>query len=260
MVGVDAGGDREVTTSTDDRVATTLGRAGVYRLIGGAFAYPTKERLAELARAAATIAATTPAGPVRDAVATFAAAAFEADADAVGTEYVFLFDRQLRCAPYEGAWGDAPQMAGKSAALADVAGFYRAFGLEPSGAQADTEDHLVPELEFMSAVALKEAWAVSEGALERAEITHGAQRAFVTDHLGRWAPAFAEELAGATPLAYYRAAATLLAEWMRADMTTLDVTPDAQHARRAADTMQSEAFSCPMAPDEGAPDDLPRTE
>jgi TorA maturation chaperone TorD len=254
MVGVDAGGDREVTTMTDDRVATALGRAGLYRLIGSAFAYPTTERLQELARAAATIAVAMPAGPVREAVATFAAAAVEADADSVGTEYVFLFDRQLRCAPYEGAWGDVPRMAGKSAALADIAGFYHAFGLEPTGAQADTEDHLVPELEFMSAVALKEAWATSLGALERAQIAHGAQRAFVADHLGRWAPAFAEELAGATPLAYYHAAATLLAEWMRADMATLGVTPELAQARLAPDPMQQEALSCPMAAETTASD------
>lgn len=230
-------------------VASTLARAGIYRVLGGAFAYPTAERVGELARAAATIAINAPAGAVRQALAKFAVAAYDTNADVAGGEYVFLFDREVRCPAYEGAWGDGSQVAGRVARLADIAGFYRAFGLEAAGAQPESEDHLVAELEFMSAMAMKEAWAVDAGRDEDTEITRDAEAKFMTDHLGRWATGFADEVAAATALPYYAAAATLLREWIRADIATLGATPDAIGPRSGIDPVQAETFACPMAPD-----------
>lgn len=230
-------------------VASTLERAGIYRLLGGAFAYPTAERIAELARAAATIAVNAPAGAVRDALARFSVAAYDTKADVAGGEYVFLFDRAVRCPAYEGAWGDGSQVAGRVARLADIAGFYRAFGLEPAGAQPESEDHLVAELEFMSAVAMKEAWALDVGEDEDAAVARDAQTKFMTDHLGRWATGFAGEVAAATALPYYTTAATLLGAWIGAEIATLGATPEAIGPRAGVDPVQAETFACPMAPD-----------
>jgi TorA maturation chaperone TorD len=241
---VDSRGGDEVS------VENALRRAGVYRVLGGAFAYPTPERLADLARASATIAVMAEPGALRDALARFSAAAYAADADTAGTEYVFLFDRQVRCPAYEGAWGDAAAMAGRVARLADIAGFYRAFGVEVAGAQPESEDHLVAELEFMSIAALKEAAALDSGDVERAEITRDAQAKFLTEHLGRWASPFAAELAGASALPYYTTAATLLAAWLGLDIAALGVTPDAIADRSGLDPVQGETFACPMAPAE----------
>jgi TorA maturation chaperone TorD len=46
--------------------------------------------------------------------------------------------------------------------LADVTGFYAAFELTPATARPDMEDHIAAELEFMSVLALKEAYAGAE--------------------------------------------------------------------------------------------------
>ncbi|MGD2079888.1 MAG: molecular chaperone TorD family protein [Nitrospirota bacterium] len=67
--------------------------------------------------------------------------------------------------------------------MADVAGFYRAFGLEFEG---DRADHLCMELEFMRLLALKEARALLDGEGDNAEICVSAQREFMGSHLGRW--------------------------------------------------------------------------
>jgi TorA maturation chaperone TorD len=233
----------------EQEVARALRRAGMYRVLGGAFAYPTAPRIADLARSAATLAVNSPAGPLRDALARFAAAAFNTDADNAAGEYVFLFDREVRCPAYEGAWGGALEMAGRVARLADVAGFYGAFGLEPAGAQPESEDHLVPELEFMSALALKEAWAIEAGDAEREVVTREAATAFMTAHLGRWAPRFAAEAASATAIPYYTTAAALLAEWIESEIAALGATPDPVGARDGVDPVQDERFSCPMAPE-----------
>jgi DMSO reductase family type II enzyme chaperone len=241
--------------STDPRaeneaaVTHALQRAGIYRVLAGAFAYPTAPRIEELARASSTIAVGLPPGGVRDGLAALAAAAYVADAATLAGEYVFLFDRQVRCPAWESAWGDAPQMAGKPAALADVAGFYTAFGLEPAGGQQDAEDHIVPELEFMSALALKEAWARGERDRDGVDIIGNAARTFLTDHLGRWAECFAAELEAATPVSFYVAAARALAAWVDADVRAVDATPVKPQRRAAGDLLQSDTFSCPMAPE-----------
>ena len=232
-----------------------LERASLYRLLGGALARPQVERLAELAEAAEALAlAVEPA--VAEPLTRFAAAARETDAAAVTDEYVFLFDRGAKCPPYEGAWEDAPQLAGKAALLADIAGFYAAFGLTPGEAQPDVEDHIAAECEFMSALALKEAYALAEGDDEGVSITSAAQSRFVGDHLGRWSGTFADALRDASPLSYYGALADLLGAWVKAEIGRLGAAPSVVLGRSGYGPIQeADAFSCPMAEPEPAPED-----
>jgi TorA maturation chaperone TorD len=232
----------------DAVVAAALGRAALYRLLGAVFAYPGPERCAEIARLAGSIPATSLADArVPPALATLARAAREADPAAVAAEYVFLFDRQVQCSPHEGGYGDGPRLAGKSALLADIAGFYTAFGLAPSTGEPEVEDHIVAELEFMSALAVKEAWALAAAEAEGLAITRAAQAAFLADHLGRWAVAFAEAIAAATPLAYYTTSAALLSLWVSAECERLGVTSQRVAGRLGHDPVQAETFTCPMA-------------
>jgi TorA maturation chaperone TorD len=242
--------------STAERpIQERLERASLYRLLGGALARPQAERLAELATVAEALAAAVEpavAGPL----ARFAAAARQADAAAIGDEYVFLFDRAAKVPPYEGAWGEAPQLAGKAALLADVAGFYAAFGLLPGEAQPDVEDHIAAECEFMSALALKEAYALAESDDEGVAITRAAQSCFVGDHLGRWSGTFADALRDASPLPYYGTLADLLGAWVRAEIERLGAAPSVVLGRSGYDPIQeADAFSCPMAGSEPTPED-----
>jgi TorA maturation chaperone TorD len=229
----------------EQQVARALMRAAVYRLLGGAWAYPTPSHLEDLAALAESVAVDSPLAPV---FAAFASAARGADAEATAQEYVFLFDREARCPPYEGAWGDAPQMAGKSALLADIAGFYAAFGLEPSAVHPDAEDHIAPECEFMSALCLKEAYALAEGMTEGLEVTGRAQASFLGEHLGRWAETFAGAVKEATPLPYYGVLADLLIAWVREEIAGVGADPQRVVGRFGYDPVQEEAFTCPMAP------------
>jgi TorA maturation chaperone TorD len=239
----------------ETEVLEALRRSSIYRALAGALAYPRPGSLADVAGALSTAAESPSLPPApREALIALAAAARAADPAEIEGEYVFLFDRQVRCPPYEGGYGDAAQLAGKGAALADVAGFYAAFGLEPSAGQADTEDHIVAELEFMSALALKEAWALGEDHGEGLAVTRQAQIAFLTDHLGRWAAAFAEALAGATPLPYYRAGARALAAWVERDLEALGATPRRLPGRLGHDPLQDDTLICPMAPEPASGD------
>lgn len=229
--------------SADDRdVQTRLERASLYRLLGASLSCPAPDQLEALAEVAERLAPV--ADPrLADPLGRFAAAVRATDAATVADEYVFLFDREARCPPYEGAWGDA-QLAGKAALLADIAGFYAAFGLQPAAARPDVEDHIAAECEFLSALALKEAYALAEGDEEGAEIVGAAQSRFVADHLGRWSETFCAALRETSPVPYYGALADLLGAWVRAEVERLGVAP----ALVAGSAIQeAEAFTCPMA-------------
>jgi TorA maturation chaperone TorD len=233
-------------------VVSALTRGGIYRLLGRALGYPTPSVLEELAALAEQAAGASEMPPdLRQHLAGLAAAARETDPSVLAGEHVFLFDRQVRCPPYESAYAPAPRMAGKSAELADVAGFYTAFGLMPAEARPDMEDHIAVELEFMSALALKEAYALAEEDGDGAAVTRAAQVAFLTDHLGRWVEAFTGSLRAATPIPFYAAAAGLLAAWILAEIAALGATPTRLEGLADPGPAGEDAFTCPMAePDE----------
>jgi len=74
--------------------------------------------------------------------------------------------------------------------LADIAGFYRAFGVEP---ELERPDFIGTELEFMAWLIRKELHARETygPTSDQAEVCRDAQRTFLEDHLAWWAPAFA---------------------------------------------------------------------
>jgi TorA maturation chaperone TorD len=238
-----------VSHPTDGVVEQALARAGVYRLLGRTFGYPTPEVVREVGELAARIAQAPGTEPVLvEGLTRLAEAARAVEPMALAGEYVLLFDRQVPCSPYEGAYEPmAPMAAGKSAQLADVAGFYAAFGMTPAAGQPDVEDHVAVELEFMSVLALREAYALADGSREGQEVVRAAQVTFLTDHLGRWADIFARGVASMTPLPYYTAAADLLATWLPHEIAALGATPTRPAGPPAPGPLEADSLTCPMA-------------
>jgi TorA maturation chaperone TorD len=228
-------------------VSRVLRRAAIYRVCSAALGDPVGGRLRTVADLAdATVRSADPR--VRPHLEALAAAARATDEATAAAEYASLFHGTARCATCEGAYGP-PNMAGKTALLADISGFYAAFGLEPAPGHRECEDHVTTELEFMSVLAVKEGWAIAEAHGERAEIAHDAAVTFLTDHLGRWAAAFTAALEAASALPYYQALAALLAAWIAMDASGLGVTLSPTTAPAATDPPDAEPFSCPMATD-----------
>jgi TorA maturation chaperone TorD len=243
-VGQVSGASPDSAAVGEDQVARALGRASIYRILGAAFAAPSPAAVAALTEAAERAAAA--ASPeIAAALRRWAAAARASDPLEVAGVYTGALERPGGASPYEGSYGSAPRLAGKGAALADIAGFYAAFGLAPH--VAEVEDHIASELEFMSALALKEAAAVAGGMAEEAAITRAAQVAFLRDHLGLWAPAFAAALRALTPCGYLVRAADLLGQWLAEDTRALGIDPAGLAAPLPADPDEAEPFACPMA-------------
>ncbi len=113
--------------------------------------------------------------------------------------------------------------------LADLAAFYRAFGLEMAEDAGERHDHLCLELEFMCVLAAKEAYALDRQlALDSLTQCLDAQRKFLREHLGRWAPAFARRLAAATDEPALRGFAEFTLAVIAAECARLGVKPGSE--------------------------------
>ncbi len=106
-----------------------------------------------------------------------------------------LFGHTLRGAvcPYECEYGRQVPLQ-QAHELADLAGFYRAFGLRPAGPASDRADHIACELEFFEFLSAKEAVALAGRDQEMLEVTRRAAKKFLRQHLGRFGIAFAQRL------------------------------------------------------------------
>jgi TorA maturation chaperone TorD len=135
---------------------------------------------------------------------------------------------------YETEYG-LPHEFRQSQELADIAGFYRAFGFGVGGARRERPDHLAVELEFMYALALKQAYALEAGALEKARICAEAQSHFLQDHLGRWVELFTHSLTANGGVEPYLSLARFLTDFVQADAAALGVRQQRESAHSAAE-------------------------
>ena len=187
-------------------IDTAMARSFLYRFLAQAYEDPTEEGWAGMTAsscqdlmqsAVRTLAATTPA-------LTEAAAAYRSQLQPAGFEpllssYLAAFGHAARgrCPLNEIEYGDIKaDPLFQPHRLADLAAFYRAFGLEVGEDADERHDHICLELEFMCVLAAKEAYALEHQLdLEDLSLCREAQKRFLREHLGRWTPAFARRLA-----------------------------------------------------------------
>jgi len=113
--------------------------------------------------------------------------------------------------------------------LADLAAFYRAFGLELAPDASERQDHVCIELEFMSVLAAKEAFALEQQLDEDAlTVCRAAQKNFLREHLGRWVPAFTRRIERTNDEALLNAAAQFTRNWVTADCERFAVKPGSE--------------------------------
>lgn len=128
------------------------------------------------------------------------------------------------CPPYETQFRET-HIFQQAQMLADIAGFYKAFGLDVSENAHERADHLSVELEFMGTLCLKEWHALASGREGNAEVCRDAQKKFLGDHLGVWAGAFAEGLAGRAAGTPYAGVAGELNAFVRDECARLGAVP-----------------------------------
>lgn len=139
----------------------------------------------------------------------------ERDPEGYQAEYLRVFERGT-VPPYEASQsGSAAQPLGgpNVQTIADVAGFYRAFGFEARG---ERPDHLSAQLEFLALACVLEAHARLANLQEEAEVCARAREIFLNDHLS-WVEPFAERVRQATARPALHHLVTLVCQLVRAE-------------------------------------------
>jgi TorA maturation chaperone TorD len=217
-------------------VDDALARAVVYRTLSAGFQAPNPQRQAEAAAtgglpitaAALRRLARAPSGDLERAAARLASAR-PTDIETLAAQFARLFGhtaRGLVCA-CETEYGPdnafhQPQQ------LADLAGYYLAFGLQPAPASESRVDHIACELEFMDFLNRKHAWLLggdpaSAERVETLDATERAARTFLRDHLGRFGRAFATRVIAEDPDGYFGVLAHTLFAFLGADCARVGV-------------------------------------
>jgi TorA maturation chaperone TorD len=220
--------------------ALSLARQSLYRFAAltlvdprrGTWEHLSHPATAQLARDAAALVRGEPAAVVQklglgerslsDLAPTLILARLPADADRLNAAYEQTFGLLVssNCPPYETEYINSKFTFQRSQGLADIAGFYSAFGLEPSSTHPERHDHLALELEFMAFLLGLERTAAASDAPDRAErstICRNAQRKFLAEHLVWWVPTFARLLSLQDPGGFYDAVSQFLAALMTAE-------------------------------------------
>jgi DMSO reductase family type II enzyme chaperone len=202
----------------DIDVAVT--RSYVYRFLAAAYGDPTPTGwnwlTSEDTVAAMRSATQTLGEPLAVAAQTFISTLGSAGFELFLNAYLAAFGHAARgsCPLNEIEYGDIKaDPLFQPHRLADLAAFYRAFGLEVAEDAGERQDHICLELEFMCVLAAKEGYALDKQ-LDAAQLgqCHEAEAKFLREHLGRWTPAFSRRLAAAT----HEPALTALAAFTRA--------------------------------------------
>jgi TorA maturation chaperone TorD len=224
------------TTATAHEV--TLSRAILYRVLSLACDYPTSDTCTSLRQVAAAAAVAggviseDVAGKVRALLGVMDARDDRA-LEQVHTA-VFTMTSSELCPAYETAY-TAKHLFQVSEQMADVAAFYRAFGVEAHGQRPDA---LAMELEFAYLLALKKAYALEHGSSAQVAICRKAERAFFRDHLGRWGYAIADRMMAADPGGAIGASGALLRTfllWERRHLRVGAPAPLPDHPYRPED-------------------------
>ncbi len=147
----------------------------------------------------------------------------------------------------------------QSQEMADISGFYRAFGFQVGGEQHERPDHLATELEFLYILSLKEAYAAEQGIDEHVEVCVEARRAFLRDHLGRWIGLFAQSVSrSAGPGGEsnpYQWLSRLAEAVVQSDAQSLDLTLENRRLDEVQPTPVGPDISCETCPVNALPEE-----
>lgn len=157
--------------------------------------------------------------------------------------YTGLFDGAVPCPVNETAY----IRRDKGWILADICGFYDAFGFRVSDRVGEKADHLVCELEFCAMLLAMIARANQLGDNDHAAVAEDALVRFAHEHLGDWLPLFADRLESVAAMPLYRHTAQLLGTTWQAVAVSHGVPQADGPAATMPDDDPGTPYECGMA-------------
>lgn len=228
-----------------------LTAAALYRLVAQGFTHPDRTLIGAMGDSVRDVLGALNAKAASSALAPDLRALARAwrmmPGQALTEEYSRLFLGAGLVPLREGGYGDGMRFAGQPFDIADLNGFYAAFGFELAQDAPSPPDHLGTEIEFLSLLHLKKAVALQKGQLRSVRIIDQAMARFLEDHLGRWTAAFAAALQEASAAAPFALLATVLRKAGAAECARLGVRPRTARIGTARDPLEGDTLVCPLA-------------
>jgi TorA maturation chaperone TorD len=229
-----------VTTERSSAIDLALARGVLYGAVAHVFQHPARRAPAlgkpdatpVIRQAASLLDSTVPeAEPLLPTVRQFTEVSSRVLGDrAADHERLFGHTARGLVCPYETEFGSDATFQ-QPQALADIAGYYNAFGLRRRSASDERIDHIGCECEFVEFLALKEAYALEaeaagrEGYLETLNETRRAGHGFLRDHLGRFGLAFATALTNADEHGVFGRTGKFLFRLLEVDCARFGIIP-----------------------------------
>lgn len=143
---------------------------------------------------------------------------------------VFGLQTVRDCPPYETEFFPNSEPFFRSQQMADIAGFYRAFELQPSNFTRERPDHAALELEFMAFVLFKRRLAVDGNpgdadARNAVEVCDDVLLKFFESHVDWWLPALGRLLEVRDPGGFYGLLGRFLAAFLAGERQWLGIEP-----------------------------------
>lgn len=213
-----------------DTIIIDRHRAGAYTGLALGFDRPNAELFEALdsGELATALAGTGEAvGSDELAEAAYTLASIDHEPDAIEQTYASAFGLEAESGLplYEVAYVPG-SLVTNTDILADISGFYRAFGLAAAQGSRDRVDALSTQLEFLGFLAMRRATYREEGPEAGVEVTTDATTAFLEDHLGRWVPRFVLDVLDEVDDPTYRCLADALGALIEADLARFDLEPE----------------------------------
>lgn len=143
--------------------------------------------------------------------------------------------------PPQGSHYGSGHMFQSSQHLADLAGYYSAFGVEHAGKKLEGLDHISLELEFMYVLTFKEGYAFENDGSDKVDICVNAQKKFMKNEIGSWGSLFAKLLETKQPDEFYRKLGGLLKVFLEMETAFLKVKPRRLKAPDVSDSLDESA-------------------
>lgn len=236
------------------RTEQALARSTFYSLLSAGFSYPRQDVLEVIQKGEFT-------GSLRKAASVFEEekgllAAVEAFSKAVEREFSCLslaqwegvynrvFSMGLICPHHETDYS-AAHVFMKSQEMADISGFYQAFGFRLSENEKELADFIGTELEFMHVLTYKEYYALEKADEDNAGLCRKTQEKFLKSHLGTWVKAFSKSLSTIVEWDVLSTLCRLLEGFVAFDCRYLGVSPvEVVLGSTARPGPEAEAFTC----------------
>lgn len=218
-----------------------LEKAFLSRFLALSFSYPSEEILGELEGALKDLEKVLgnlninfPLNNLRGAISSAKAKILDLQG-----EFTSLFETEMKAPARETSY-ELDKMARRSMEMADLIGFYRAFGVELSS--PIEPDSLVAELEFLSFLYQKEFHLSQKGDEEGVEVTREGRNKFLRDHLGRWYDIFVEKVMESSEEKFYRLSAELLKSFL--DIETENMEGIQKLKTYNKETLEGSSWKC----------------